>query len=241
MPRHGKRIHVPTRSIQGGFGTLIDFVFFCVYHERYYIIIPTNRMIKSWIEKRTIVHPSISLIISSFSLYTDFKFETDPYDVELHGLMSPEQYTEAIENLNEKLRPSRSGKVDGALLATGPLLVPLALWGVRHRNQTRRRKKLLSEGIHEFNMQYQELIMRWNRRPESYLTIERRHVNDNTNANSQQQDMETAMAQATLVSDVFASATTIPPVGTNPAQQQQQQQQQSMTSTHQSPSSSGLV
>ena len=45
--KHGTRIYVPQRSIQGGLGE---------------------------------------------------KFETDPYDVELHGLMTEHQYTEAIEN-----------------------------------------------------------------------------------------------------------------------------------------------
>merc|ERR1740117_1224227 len=104
----------------------------------------------------------------------DYKFETDPYDSELHGLITLEQYTEAIENLNKKLRPCRAGAIDGVLLVSGPLLVPLALWGVRHRYQTKKRKRLLKEGIREFNIQYQELLMRWNRRPESQLTIESR-------------------------------------------------------------------
>jgi hypothetical protein len=161
----------------------------------------------------------------------DIKFETDPYDVELHGLMSPEQYTEAIENLNRKLKPSRSGKIDGVLLATGPLIVPLALWGVRHRNQTRRRKRLLQEAIHEFNMQYQELLMRWNRRPESYLSIERRHFR----GEEDQGASPTAMAQATLISeDVYATARM-------EEQQQSSQPHRPMRSTQQSPSSSGLV
>ncbi|KAG7366707.1 hypothetical protein IV203_029377 [Nitzschia inconspicua] len=179
--RHGKRIVVPTRTIQGGI---------------------------------------------------DFKFETDPYDVELHGLMTPEQYTEAMENLNNKLRPSRSGKADGVLLAAGPLLVPLALWGIRHRNQTKRRKRLLHDGIHEFNMQYQELLMRWNRRPESFLTIERRHTNNNP------LDQETAMAHATLVSDVIAPSTLAPPGNMTP------QHHQTVIQPHMAPSepsSSGLV
>eukprot|EP00536_Pseudo-nitzschia_multiseries_P004428 jgi/Psemu1/302570/fgenesh1_kg.73_\ len=104
-----------------------------------------------------------------------FKFDTDPYNVELHGYLTNEQYTEAIENLNRKLRPSRAGAIDGALLVTGPLLVPLALLGVRHRSQTKRRKKFLKEAMHEFNMQYPELLMRWNRRPAiSVLVIEPR-------------------------------------------------------------------
>ena len=184
-------------------------------------------------------------VLPLLSTCADFKFETDPYDVELHGLMTEEQYREAIENLNNKLRPSRSGKADGVLLAAGPLLVPLAVWGVRHRNQTRRRKRLLADGIHEFNMQYQELLMRWNKRPSSVLTIERRHVAPPGTAPT---DQEMAMAQATLVSDVFAPATSLPPE--NDTHQLSQPQTQSMPPAPTRParqtptdavSSSGLV
>lgn len=114
----------------------------------------------------------------------DSKFETDPYDVKLHGLMSPDQYTEAIENLNEKMRKSRAGKIDGALLATSIFVVPLPLWGVRHRSRTKKRKQLLREAIHDFNTRYPELMMRWNRRPQSSLTIEVRPQSD-TNSNAQ--------------------------------------------------------
>jgi len=136
----------------------------------------------------------------------DSKFETDPYDVKLHGLMTPEQYTEAIENLNDKLRRSRAGKVDAALLATGSfLLVPVVVWGVRHRGRMKRRKRLLKEAIDEFNMQYPAMLMRWNRRPQSTLTIELREQN-NMNQNlhpsfrggeGQQEPMH--MIQATMV------------------------------------------
>jgi hypothetical protein len=159
-----------------------------------------------------------TLFIFTVAIIADFKFETDPYDVELHGLMTPEQYTEAIENLNNKLRPSRSGKADGMLLAAGPLLVPLALWGVRHRNQAKRRKRLLKEGIHEFNMQYQELLMRWHRRPDSVLTIERRHAQPGAGTT----DQEMAMAQATMVSDGFAPATPLDETGTQQSLQLRQ-------------------
>jgi hypothetical protein len=86
--------------------------------------------------------------------------------------MTREQYTDAMTALNDRLRPSRSGVIDKALLITGPLLVPLALWGVRHSNQTRRRKRLLKKGIDEFNASNPALLMRWNRRPKSILTIE---------------------------------------------------------------------
>lgn len=195
-----------------------------------------------------VVSPFLFFSQSNFSpsccCPTDFKFETDPYDVKLHGLMTPEQYTEAIENLNNKLRPSRSGKADGVLLAAGPLIVPLAIWGVRHRNQTRRRKRLLKDGIHEFNMQYQELLMRWNRRPDSFLTIERRHGHGHGEAvaasNDGMDDQETAVAHATLISDVVAPATMTPSMSQQPRQPSATQRPMVPSSSDPS-SSSGLV
>jgi hypothetical protein len=144
--------------------------------------------------------------------------------------MTTTQYTEAIESLNDKLKPSRSSVVDGALLATGPLLVPLIPWAVRHRNQTRRRKRLLAQGIHEFNMQYQELLMRWNRQPESTLTIERRHVELSPDAEYRGPTEEAAMlAQATLVSDVVAPVSVIPTAAPPASQDRQAQYEQSAT------------
>lgn len=196
--RHGTRICVPQRAVQGGLGE---------------------------------------------------KFESDPYDVELHGLMTEHQYTEAIENLNAKLKPSRPTSLDGALLVTGPLMVPLALWGARHRNQTKRRKKLLNEGIREFNMQYQELYMRWNRRPESTLTIERRHSERAPSAAAAAVP-ESEMAEATLVSVAPAarpegggsgSAAALTPVHHHQILQQRRQQEQQQQQSSDQHSSSGLV
>lgn len=107
----------------------------------------------------------------------DIKFETDSYDVKLHGILSSQQYTDIVQSINQKIKPARSNAIDKALLVTGPLLVPLALWGARHGLQTRKRKRLLKEAIDEFNEEYPELLMRWNRSgPESKLTIERRPV-----------------------------------------------------------------
>lgn len=154
----------------------------------------------------------------------DSKFETDPYDVKLHGLMTSDQYTEAIENLNEKLRKSRAGKVDGVLLASSIFVVPVVLWGVRHNAQTKKRKRLLKEGIHDFNTQYPGLLMRWNRRPQSTLTIEARAQSD-INQNAQ----PAYEAEARVINDVGAVnyephqvvATNYPPLQQFPPQQQQ--------------------
>merc|ERR1712157_329987 len=61
----------------------------------------------------------------------------------------------------------------GVLLATGPFLVaPLAIWGIRHAKQMKLRKRLLKQAIEEFNLEHPKLLMRWNRRPVSKLTIE---------------------------------------------------------------------
>lgn len=106
----------------------------------------------------------------------DFKFETDPYGVKLHNIISPEQYTDAITILDEHIKPSRAKKIDVALLASGALMLPLGVWGIRHARQQKRRKRLLKEAIDEFNAGYPHLLMRWNRRPESSLTIELRKL-----------------------------------------------------------------
>lgn len=104
----------------------------------------------------------------------DFKFETDPYHVNLRGLLTPDQYTDVITALNETLQPSRSKSIDTMLLATGALMIPLAVWGMRHGMLTKRRKRLLRQYIQNFNTSHETLYMRWNRRPESSLTIERK-------------------------------------------------------------------
>jgi hypothetical protein len=104
----------------------------------------------------------------------DFKFETDPYDVKLYNLMSATEYTDAMTHINDTLKPSRAKKIDAFLLATGVLMVPLAIWGVRHGMQAKKRKRLLKKAIQDFNASHAALHMRWNRRPDSSLTIERR-------------------------------------------------------------------
>lgn len=125
----------------------------------------------------------------------DFKFETDPYDVELHGMLTGEQYTTFIEAINKRIRKARPGSVDSVLLATGALIVPLMVWGVRHRNQVKKRKRQLNKGIAEFNAANPTLVMRWNRRPKSMLTIERR-----------ESDGPETMAEAQFVGDMAIQA-----------------------------------
>lgn len=127
----------------------------------------------------------------------DLKFKADPYDIDLKGILTNEQYTDATTSINDRIRSARSGIIDKALLVTGPLLLPLALWGIRHSNQTRRRKRLLKQAIDEFNHFNTSLLMRWNRRPESCLTIERRSEDEAQQpmATAQLVDLAIACAQ----------------------------------------------
>ena len=105
----------------------------------------------------------------------DFKFDYDPANVNLCDLMTPEEYHDAISELNETMRPSRSKTIDTGLLITGPLLVPLAFWGVRHSKLVKKRKRLLNEGIVHFNDTHPDLYMRYHRtNAASFLTIEKR-------------------------------------------------------------------
>jgi len=99
----------------------------------------------------------------------------------LHNLLTSEEYEREIRTLNDKTKKARAKGLDYALLATGALLVPLALWGARHGKQVKRRRKLIDEGVWEFNermaMEGKNVRMVWNRAKytgggESYLTIE---------------------------------------------------------------------
>ena len=153
----------------------------------------------------------------------DMKFETDPYNIELYNMLTPTQYTDAIQQMNDTMAPSRSKKFDGLLLAAGPLLVPLALWGIRHSNQNRRRKKLRTIAINNVNTQYPTLYMRWNRKPQSKLTIERRVLS------SEEQQAQIISSQQggeyqgqDYVPEVMA--TPIPPGSTPPRISRQQRQ-----------------
>ena len=114
----------------------------------------------------------------------DTKFNPSPSQAKpshLFHLLTPDEYSAAIEALNDKIKRSRAKSLDVVLLATGPLLLPLALWGARHNQQAKRRKKLIEEGIWEFNrdMEGRGVKMVWNKSSmEDYLTIEEATTED---------------------------------------------------------------
>ena len=99
----------------------------------------------------------------------------------LHNLLTPTEYKREITMLNERIKKARANKCDYALLGMGPLMVPLIPWAIRHSKQVKRRRKLIEEGVEEFNdrmaMDGRNVCMMWNRSrvtgaTESYLTIE---------------------------------------------------------------------
>lgn len=113
----------------------------------------------------------------------DIKFNSNPKHARpssLHNLLTPDEYEVAIQTLNEKIKTSRAKKIDYLLLGTGPLMIPLAIWGLRHGKQVKQRKRLVQEGVWEFNERMEmdgrnDVKMVWNKRSgggDSYLTIE---------------------------------------------------------------------
>mmetsp|Transcript_3323 Transcript_3323/g.5046 ORF Transcript_3323/g.5046 Transcript_3323/m.5046 type:complete len:162 (-) Transcript_3323:162-647(-) len=108
----------------------------------------------------------------------DTKFEYNTRNVSLHGLLAEDEYRDIVKTLNEHLKKSRPTKLDGALLVTGPLMVPVAVWGIRHSRQRKRRRILLKEAIEEFNDNHELLWMQYNKRQSgSFLSIEKRQPN----------------------------------------------------------------
>lgn len=99
----------------------------------------------------------------------DFKFNSDPAALRPYERVLVQQwfgnnnndstttaenhYRKAIIQLNETLKPARAGLLDATLLVTGALLVvPLAVYAMRHVRQQRFRKRVLHDkAIHEFS------------------------------------------------------------------------------------------
>ena len=111
----------------------------------------------------------------------------------LHNLLTPEEYEREITMLNEKIKKTRQKKLDIALLATGALMIPLALWFPRYAKQEKRKRKLIEEGVWEFNermaMDNRSVRMVWNRSKvtgmgESFLTIEESDMNTSASGSS---------------------------------------------------------
>ena len=108
----------------------------------------------------------------------DLKFEDDPFNVTLHGLMKSEEYRIAITKINDELKECRATSLDHTLLAMGPLMLPLIPWAIRNKMNKKKRKKIMESCMMEFNKEYPHLYMRWETRPEKKLIIMTRGAAD---------------------------------------------------------------
>lgn len=114
----------------------------------------------------------------------DIKFNSNPRDARpshLHNLLPPEEYEAVINVINDNLKKFRNGKIDKACLVTGPLMIPLAVWGVRHNKKVKKSRMEIERSVEEFNdrmdSEGRNVRMFWNRvrsggGGESYLSIE---------------------------------------------------------------------
>jgi hypothetical protein len=80
------------------------------------------------------------------------KFEADPSDVDLKGIITPEAYFNSITELNEALSHARYRPIDFFLAGSAGLLPFMLIgWGVRHRKLRTKHKKILIDFMQKFN------------------------------------------------------------------------------------------
>jgi hypothetical protein len=108
----------------------------------------------------------------------DIKFEEDPFNVPLHGIMTAGDYEASIRDLNERLVECRASKVDFALIGMSPLLLPLVYFALRSKKQKKLRRSIIRQFVVDFNRQYPHLVMRWSTRPMKVMMIMKRQDYD---------------------------------------------------------------
>jgi hypothetical protein len=142
------------------------------------IILPHETLKETHLEPY--VYPSatelheISFIVVGLRIInfgSDIKFEEDPFNVKLHRIMDPFEYSSSIQKINNELDKCRANSVDHALLAAGPTILPLIPWAIRQKLRKNSRRKILSQCVETFNKEHPRLFMRWQTRPEKQLTI----------------------------------------------------------------------
>jgi hypothetical protein len=121
----------------------------------------------------TEIHETTMIIVGLriINFGSDLKFEDDPFNVKLHHIMDPFDYSSSIQKINNALDQCRANAVDHALLAVGPTILPLIPWAVRQKLRKNSRRKILTQSVETFNKEHPQLFMRWQTRPEKQLTI----------------------------------------------------------------------
>lgn len=105
--------------------------------------------------------PRIIVAHRSIGMGLDVKFEEDPSKTNLHDILAPHEYRAIAAAINDDLREVRATNVDKALMATAPLVVPLAVFGKRQSRRSREKKHVLHEAIVGFNEAHPTLRMMW--------------------------------------------------------------------------------
>ena len=105
--------------------------------------------------------PRIIVAHRSIGMGLDVKFEEDPTKTNLHDILAPHEYRAIAAAINDDLREVRATNVDKALMATAPLVVPLAVFGKRQSRRSREKKHVLHEAIVGFNEAHPTLRMMW--------------------------------------------------------------------------------
>lgn len=105
--------------------------------------------------------PRIIVPHRSIGMGLDVKFEEDPSKTNLHDILAPHEYRAIAAAINDDLREVRATNVDKALMATAPLVVPLAVFGKRQSRRSREKKHVLHEAIVGFNEAHPTLRMMW--------------------------------------------------------------------------------
>jgi len=105
--------------------------------------------------------PRIIVPHRSIGMGLDVKFEEDPSKTSLHDILAPHEYRAIAAAINDDLREVRATNLDKALMATAPLVVPLAVFGKRQSRRSREKKHVLHEAIVAFNEAHPTLRMMW--------------------------------------------------------------------------------
>lgn len=105
--------------------------------------------------------PRIIIPHRSIGMGLDVKFEEDPTKTNLCNIIAPHEYRTIVSAINDDLREVRATGVDKALMATAPLVVPLAVFGRRQSRRSREKKLVLHEAIQRFNDDNPTLRMMW--------------------------------------------------------------------------------
>lgn len=113
----------------------------------------------------------INVNMRIINMGSDIKFEDDPFNIRLYGIMDPFDYSNSIKKINDELEKCRANSIDHALLTAGPTIIPLIPWAIRQKIRKSKRREIIAKGVDNFNKEHPQLFMRWQTRPEKKLTI----------------------------------------------------------------------